>query len=162
MREVRCSLDPLTTMNVKVAVVVLLVIAVLFVGALAVGCSQNNGSPEDRNGIINQLGEAAGDPAAVPLENLTTDCTGPDDPRLLVFTIGCTIVARNDNDLRVLRLQPDARVVVSAPAPEADTDVDAAIKPNRKATVAIGEGETQIGLSCRAGFAAECRVRILE
>lgn len=149
-------------MNIKVAAVVLGLIVVLFVVALAVGGSQEEGSPNDRNSIIDRLGDAAGDPAAIPLENLTIDCASADDPTLLVFVGGCTIRARNDDDLRVLRLQTDSPLVINAPAPEGDTDVEAELDAGDETSVAIGEGEIEVDLSCGAGFGGECLVRIVE
>jgi hypothetical protein len=149
-------------MNVKLAAVVLALIVVLFVVALAVGGSQDEGSPTDRNSVIDRLGDAAGDPAALPLENLSAGCVSEDDPTLLLFDGGCTIVAQNDDDLRVLRLQTDSPIEVEAPAPEGDTDVEAEFDPGEEATVAIGEGEIEVELSCGAGFGGGCSVRIVE
>jgi hypothetical protein len=149
-------------MNVKVAVVVLGVVVVLFAAALAVGGSREEGTAdEEQGGVVDRLGEVAGNPAGVPLEDLTADCASPDDPTLLTFAGDCTIVARNEDGLRVIRLQTDGALGVEAPAPEGDTEVDADFDPGEEAAVAVGEGETDIELSCDAGPGAECLVRIV-
>lgn len=145
------------------AVVVLVVIVALFVAAVLVGSSGETGSAaeEDENSVVDRLADVAGDPAAVPLEDVTAGCASDGDPTLLVFGGGCTIVVRSDDELRVLRLQTDSPIEVVAPAPDGDVEVEAEIDPGKEAVVAVGEGVTEVELSCRAGLGDDCRVRMV-
>jgi len=61
----------------------------------------------------------------------------------------------------VLRLVTDRPVRIVAPAPRGDTEVEATADPGDEESVAVGDGETQIGLGCQAGLGATCNARIV-
>lgn len=152
-------------MSLRVAVIVGVVIAVLFVAVLAFGGGDGQGdaSTEQDNdsGLIGRLRDRAGDPASVDLEDISAPCfSDDDDETLLVFTAGCVLRVTNDgNGIRILRLTSAQNLNVQAPAPEGDADIDADFDPNEEATVAVGEGTTEVGLSC--GLLTQCFVRVV-
>jgi hypothetical protein len=150
--------------SLRVAVIVGVVIAVLFVAVLALGGGDGQGdaSAEQDNdsGLIGRLRDRAGDPASVDLEDISADCFSDDDPTLLDFTSGCPLQVTNDGGgIRILRLTSAQNLNVQAPAPEGDADIDGDFDPNEEATVAVGEGTTEVDLSC--GFLTQCFVRVL-
>jgi hypothetical protein len=148
-------------MSLKLGIVILVVAAALFVAALVAGGTQDgNGSADrDRNGVLDRLIEAAGDPASVEPSDVAAGCFSDDDPARLVFTGGCTLTVTNESGIKVLRLVTDQPVRITAPAPEGDTTVDAESDPGEEESVAVGDGETEIGLGC--GFGATCTARIV-
>lgn len=150
-------------MNVKVGIIILVVVAVLFVGALVAGGTHDgNGSAKsDRNGVLDRLTEAAGDPASVKPEDVRADCLSEDDPTLLTFTGGCTVTVTNDSGIKVLKLVSDQPVTISAPAPRGDSTVEADVDPGDEQSVAVGDGDTEVGIACRAGINVPCNVRIV-
>lgn len=149
-------------MSPKVAVVAVVVVAVLFAAAVALGASGRQGSPTESNTIVEALRGAAGDAAAVPLEDLSTGCASEDDPTVLVFGFSCTMRVRTDNRLGVVRLQSDRPLTVEAPAPDGDVEVEAEVDPGEEISIAVGEGTTDVSLTCRAGLGTECSVRLVE
>lgn len=148
-------------MSPKAAVVAGVAVAVLFAAAVVLGASGRQGSPADSSGIVQALRGAAGDAAAVPLEDLSTDCASDDDPTLLVFDFGCVLRVRTDARLGLVRIRPDRPVTVEAPAPDGDVEVEAEVDPGEEISIAVGEGTTDISLTCRAGLGVECRVQLL-
>lgn len=150
-------------MSPKAALVVLVVVLALFAGAVALGASRDDGTSEDDSSLLDRLGEVAGDPSAVARDDIAAGCVDDDDPDLLVFpgglVGGCTLVVQNGGELRLVRLLALDAIGVSAPAPEGDLDVDDGVAAGEEVRVAVGEGETEIDLSC--GFAGECRVRLV-
>ena len=149
-------------MSPKAAVVTVVVVAVLFAAAVVLGASGRLGSPTESNTIVEALRGAAGDAAAVPLEDLSTDCASDDDPALLVFDFGCVLRVRTDTGLGLVRIRPDRPLTVEAPAPDGDVDVEAEVDPGEEISIAVGEGTTDISLTCRAGLGTECSVRLVE
>lgn len=147
-------------MSVKVAAVVGVVIVALFVSFLALGNSKEQGDVTDGNGLVEQLAGLAGDRGAVPRSAVTAGCPGADDPNLLAFIGECTIVVRNQGELRLLRLVALSPIRIEAPAPEGELQVRADVGANEEAQVAVGEGETRVDLACRARLAVECRARL--
>jgi hypothetical protein len=150
-------------MSVKVGIIILVVVAALFVGALVAGGTHDgNGSAKsDRNGALDRLTEAAGDPASVKPGDLRGDCVSEDDPTLLTFTGGCVVTVTNDSGIKVLRLVTDQPVTISAPAPRGDSTVEADVDPGDEQSVAVGDGETEVGIACRAGINVPCNARIV-
>ena len=149
-------------MSPKVAVVAGVVVAALFAAALVLGASGDQGSPTESNTIVEALRGAAGDAAAVPLEDLSARCASEDDPTVLVFDFGCVLRVRTDTELGLVRIRPDRPVTVEAPAPDADVEVEADADPGEELSIAVAEGDTDISLTCRAGLGTECRVRLVE
>jgi len=150
--------------SLRVAVIVGVVIAVLFVAVLTFGGGDGQGDAstekDNDSGLIGRLRDRAGDPASVDLDDISAGCFSDDDPTLLTFTGGCALQVTNDGDgIRILRLSSAQSLNVQAPAPEGDADIDADFDPNEEATVAVGEGTTEVGLSC--GFLTQCFVRVL-
>ncbi len=163
-------------MSLKVAIVVGVVIAVLFVGVLAFGGSDGEGSAaeqtEQDGGIFGRLRDRAGDPSLVALEAVEPAVRGEHHgpARVLrgVFATGCTLtVTSDDSGIRILKLSPvtgSFRVV--APAPEGDVEVEDEFAPDvddpdgDDASVAVGEGVTEVDLTC-LGFNATCQVQIV-
>jgi hypothetical protein len=150
-------------MSLKVGIVILVAVVALFVAALVAGGAQDgNGSAErDRNGVLDRLTEAAGDPAGVKPSDVAADCFSDDDPARLTFVGGCTLTVSNDTGIKVLRLVTDTPVRIVAPAPRGDTEVEATADPGDEESVAVGDGETRIGLGCEAGLGVPCNARIV-
>jgi len=150
--------------NAKTALIMVLLIVVLFAVAVVAGNTGDDGDSKDDSALVDGLGDLAGDPSAVPRENIGASCVDENDPDLLLvpggLTGGCTLVVANDEGLRLVRLRALDPFSVSAPAPEGDldADIDADIDANKETAVAVGEGETEIDLSCDA---SECRVRLV-
>ena len=145
----------------KVTIVVLVVIAALFAAAIVAGGGRGEGSAGDEdNGFVGRLADLAGDPAAVAPDDIATGCRSDADPTLLVFSGGCDIDVRGQEGLRVLQLSTEQALTVEAPSPEGDADIEADVDPGDEIAVAVGEEDTTVELSCGAGIAAECRVRI--
>lgn len=148
-------------MSVKLAVVVGVVLVVLFVGSVVQGARRDDGSSTDPNALLDRLGALAGDPSAVPRADVAAGCVDDDDPDLLTITGGCTVVVRNDSELRLLKLRALDPVRIEAPAPEGDLEVGSEVDPGEEVAVAVGEGETEVDLDCVGGALAECRVRLV-
>ena len=150
-------------MSVKAAVVLLVVLVALFVATLALGASQEQGSPTDKNALVDRLGEIAGDPSAVPREDVDAGCIDDDDPNLLSFpggalAGGCVVVVSSDDELKLLRLEALNPIRVRAPAPDGDVEVEDEVAAGTEVRVAVGEGVTEIDLTC---LAAQCQVRLV-
>ena len=152
-------------MSPKVAGVLLVLLVVLFAVAVGVGVSGDEGSSADPGPLVERLGELAGDPSALAREAIAASCLDEDDPDLLVVPAvlgglsGCTVVADNDDQLRLVRLLAEDPIRISAPAPEGDLEVDDDAAAGESVGVAVGEGRTEIELSC--GLASSCRVRLV-
>jgi hypothetical protein len=152
--------------NPKVAAVVVAVLFVLFVVGVGAGVTGDDGDSKDDNALVDALGSAAGDTAAVAREDIVAGCTDEDDPDLLVVPGGlgasCTVVVRSDDELRLARFVALDAVSVRAPAPDGDLTVKADPSPTDKDqgafSVAVGEGDTEIVLLCPA---ASCRVQVV-
>ena len=147
-------------MSLKVGIVVGVVIAVLFVGVLALGGSDGEGSAaeetEQDGGILGRLRDRAGDPSLVALDAVDRPCAA-NTTGLLQFT-GCTLtVTSDDSGIRILKLSPVSGTFrVVAPAPEGDVE-----KPfEDDASVAVGEGVTEVDLTCREVIAT-CQAQIV-
>ena len=162
-------------MSLKVAIVVGVVIAVLFVGVLALGGSDGEGSAseetEQDGGILGRLRDRAGDPSLVALEAVNQPCAANTTGLLEFsggFTVGCTLtVTSDDSGIRILKLSPvSGQFQVVAPAPEGDVEVEDEFAPDVNdpdgddASVAVGEGVTEVDLTC-LGFNATCQVQIV-
>jgi hypothetical protein len=148
-------------MSVKIAILVGVVIVVLFAGSVVVGARQDDGSSTDSNGLVDRLGDIAGDPSAVARTDITAGCVSDDDPNLLVMTGGCTVVVRSEGDLLLLRLLALNAIEVEAPAPDGDLEVESEVDAGKEVAIAVSEGETEIDIDCVGGLAAECRVRLV-
>ena len=147
-------------MSIKVAVVLLVVVAALFATAIVVGAKQDDSSANDENALVNGLGERVGDPSAVPRADVTAGCVDEDDPDLLVFTGGCTVVVQSGEPLRLLGILALSDLDVEAPAPDQDDlEVEAEVAAGDTVRVAVAEGTTEIDLSC--GLLAECQARLV-
>jgi hypothetical protein len=146
-------------MSVKVAVLVGVVIVVLFAGSVAVGARRDDGSSTDSNGLVDRLASLAGDPSAVTRADVAAGCVDDEDPDLLVMSGGCTVVVRNDGDLRLLRLLALDAIELEAPAPEGDLEVESEVGAGEEVSVAVGEGETEIDIDCIGIGLTECRAR---
>lgn len=144
-------------MSPKAAVVVGLVVVALFVVVVTTGDGRE-GSGRERNGLLDRLGERAGDPAAVPDEAVETDCRDDDDRSLLEFTGACGLLVTSNKELAVLRLVAGTAVAVEAPAPDGDVEVEADLDAGEATSVAVGEGETVIRLTCPG--LGTCRVHL--
>jgi hypothetical protein len=159
-------------MSLRVAVIVGVVVALLFVAVLAFGGGDGQGSAseetEQEGGLLGRLRARVGDPSLVDLDDVTSTCplsaTG-----LLQFN-GCALTVMNSGSgIRTLRLSPVAGTFrVSAPAPEGDstiTDdevtVDPASPDRDDVVVAVGEGETVVQLAC-SGIATTCQAQVVE
>lgn len=147
-------------MSVKVAVVVGVVAVALFAGSLVLGAGQDRGSSTDENALVVRLEAAAGDPSAVRRDDVRADCVDEEDPNLLLITGGCTVVVRNDGDLRLLGIVALDAVTVEAPSPEGDLDVEKVVAAQNEVRVAVGDGETEIRVTCR-GILGECGARLV-
>ena len=157
-------------MSLKVAIVVGVVIAVLFVGVLALGGSDGEGSAaeqtEQDGGIFGRLRDRAGDPSLVALDAVNQPCA-ENTTGLLEFS-GCTLtVTSDDPGIRILKLSPVIGAFrVEAPAPEGDVEVEDEFAPDVNdpdgddASVAVGEGVTEVDLTC-LGFNAICQAQIV-
>jgi len=148
-------------MSVKIAVLVGVVIVVLFVGSVVMGARQDDGSSTDPNGLVDRLASVAGDPSAVARADVAAGCVDDEDPDLLVMTGGCTVVVRNDGDLRLLRLLAIDAIEVEAPAPEGDLEVESEVDAGQEVSVAVGEGVTEIDIDCVGIGLTECRARLV-
>lgn len=137
------------------------VVVALFLAVVAVGHSKEEGSSAGGDGFVERLAELAGDPSAIPLDAVSAGCTDGEDPTLLVFTGGCTVVVGNDGELRLLGLLALSPVLVVAPAPEGDLEVEDDVAAGKEVRVAVGEGQTEVDLECGAGLGAQCRVRLV-
>lgn len=157
-------------MSLKVGIVVGVVIAVLFVGVLALGGSDGEGSAaeetEQDGGILGRLRDRAGDPSLVALDAVDRPCAA-NTTGLLQFT-GCTLtVTSDDSGIRILKLSPVSGTFrVVAPAPEGDVEVEDEFAPDVEkpfeddASVAVGEGVTEVDLTCREVIAT-CQAQIV-
>jgi hypothetical protein len=160
--------------SLKVAIVVGVVIAVLFVGVLALGGSDGEGSAaeetEQDGGILGRLRDRAGDPSLVALEAVNQPCAANTTGLLEftggVFATGCTLtVTSDDSGIRILKLSPvSGQFQVEAPAPEGDVEVEDDFAPDvldpdgDDASVAVGEGVTEVDLTCRDAI---CQAQIV-
>jgi hypothetical protein len=152
--------------NPKVAVIVVALLVALFVLGVGAGLTGDDGDSKDDNALVDALGSAAGDTAAVAREDILAGCVDDADPDLLVVPGGlgasCTVVVRSDDQLRLARFVALDPVAVRAPAPEGDLTVKADPSPadeNQGAfSVAVGEGDTEILFLCPV---ASCRVQVV-
>jgi transcription elongation GreA/GreB family factor len=147
--------------SVKVAILVGVVLVVLFVGSVMVGARRDDGSSTGSNGLVDRLASVAGDPSAVARADVVAGCVDDEDPDLLVVTGGCTVVVRNESDLRLLRMLAVDAIEVEAPAPEGDLDVESEVGAGEEVSVAVGEGETEIDIDCIGIGLTECRARLV-
>jgi hypothetical protein len=91
---------------------------------------------------------------------VTADCLDDDDPDLLVFTGGCTVVVRSDDPLRLLGILALSDLGVEAPAPDQDDlEVEDDLAAGDTVRVAVAEGRTEVDLSC--GLLGECQARLV-
>ena len=84
-------------MSLRVAIVVGVVVAVLFVAVLAFGGGDGQGSAseetEQEGGLLGRLRARVGDPSLVGVDDVTSDCAGP--ARGLLLFNSCTVTVRN-------------------------------------------------------------------
>jgi hypothetical protein len=149
-------------MSLKVAIVVLVVITGLFIALLVVGGTQDgNGSAGDEeNGIVDWIESVAGGAATIQPDQVDVpDTCDTEDPTLLQFTTTCVVTVHNDSKAtKVLQLSPQPQITITAPAPEGDNVVTAKSETKGVTKVAVGEGDTQVALSCPA--LSGCTARI--
>lgn len=153
-------------MNPKVVAVVVAVLVALFVAGVGAGVTGDDGDSKDDNALVDALGSAAGDTAAVARDDIVAGCAADDDPDLLVVPGGlgasCTVVVTSDDQLRLARFVALDAVSVRAPAPEGDLTVEADPSPGDDQqgafSVAVAEGETEILFLCPG---ASCRVQVV-
>jgi hypothetical protein len=154
-------------MSVKTALVVLVVVVALFVAAIVVGAGRGEGKSTDESLLVDPIKSVIGDPSAVARNDVVADCVDANDPSVLVFNGECTVEVQNrGRQIRVLKILAMNSISVDAPAPEGDfrgshdVIIDEGGEP-KEVRIAVGEGETEIGLVCLAGLVSECRAQLL-
>jgi hypothetical protein len=170
---------------VVVVIVVLVAIVALFavgVGAGVVGgddepsakeLTGGDGGDDDGPSFVDRIRDVAGGAADADLASLSADCPDLDaDPPVLTFSGGCEItVTRSDERIRLVRLQGNRALDVTAPAPEGDLDeLESEVDPGKEITIPVGpngagddtadDPRDPIELVC-VGIGTTCTVAVL-
>jgi hypothetical protein len=149
----------------KLAIVVLVVVAVLFIGAMTTGAFSGEGSSDPdapENDFVSAIGDRVGAAATIDPATVDAPCRDDDVADLLVITGVCQIrVPGGGEGLRLLRLQAQTPVRASAPAPDEDADfeVTASLDAGERAEIAVGEEGADITFACPG--LAQCAVLLL-
>jgi hypothetical protein len=150
----------------KIAIVVLVVVAVLFAGAMVTGAFSGEGSsdPSDPdNDLASALGDRLGSAATIDPATVDAPCRDDTAANLLIITVSCEIdVPPAAGGLRLLRVEAQTPVRAAAPAPDedADFDVTASLDAGERTDIAVGENGAAITFSCPG--LAQCAVLLLD
>jgi hypothetical protein len=152
-----------------ILVVLLALVVVLFVVATGVGVGKDAAEPADGDhplvAALTGLAQRSSDAA---LADLSADCPDLAEHRL-VFSGTCNLsVAPLSDRLRVVRLQTDSGLEVTAAAPQGDVDdISSDVDAGDDVTVAVGTagaggagGKRPVSLRCRK-VVGTCTVRVL-
>ena len=135
----------------KIAVVAVLVLmAVLYAGAVAGGARTGQGDAGDHpGGLVGWLGRAVGQPPAAARSDLAAPCLRD---RTLTVAGHCTLrVASSDRGTRRVRLHATDPVTVESRAPKGEQTVTADVKPGDDVSVTVDGDGTDIAITCAGG-----------
>lgn len=135
-----------TGQKVAIAVLVLLTLAFVVAVVLPGRAGPSTGSADESAQVFRGLALA---PAAVDRSELSADCFLGDR---LVFAGDCTLtVAPSTQSMRILRLLPDRRVDLEAPAPRIDDfTIEAELEAGKEIPIAVDDRGGEIELDCEA------------
>jgi hypothetical protein len=128
------------------------VIVLLFVTALAIGGSQDEGDAAKPPGFVTWLGGQFAAPTAVDPADLSGACLpalGLPEDHVLNIDANCDLrVAAHKGDLRELRLRAHGNVSVEAPLPRGDGSATKELDDGDELKVSVNADGADIMLTC--------------